>query len=349
MAAKTGSPHSELKRLLDAKEPAGTYFFHGTEEQRIKKAVKEIKSRFLKDADPSVAWTVHDLGETGFGNLLDDMRTVSFFGGRRGVQAINIDGGKTKSGVRLSDKDQALLLEYLDNPSPDVIFVISTGKVDQRIKFWKELIKKTAAISFESNERERKFIIADKLKEHSLSFGRDAGNWMAERFANRVPQLDGELEKLAVYMGERKEVAIDDLEECISTVKMHNVFQLTKAIGMRKVDESLLALKSLKTEGEAILMVMAMIARQFRILLILRSCMDDRLSREETISQCRIPPYFFNEYREQAGLLSTGKLKRIIYTLSGINMKLRTSSMNDWMILEEEIISLIEPDRVGIS
>jgi len=69
--------------------------------------------------------------------------------------------------------------------------------------------------------------------------------------------------------------------------------------------------------------------------------MEQGMSHEETVRKSKVAPYFFGQYRKQAAGLSVPRLKRIIYALAGINLKTRSVSINDWSVLEEEIVFLI--------
>jgi len=320
----------------------------------MKEAIDAVKNRVMKTADPAVGWCVYDPSKTGFGELMTDIRTVSFLGGLRGIHAVNIslkgESGKKHS---LGEEEQKQLMDYIDNPSPDVTLIISTTGADFRQKFWKTLKAGTKAVAFASSEASDKQYVAEKLRASGLEFTNSARAWLVERFVNGTRQLHAELEKLAVYMGESRNVTLNELEDCMNVPGTESIFMLTDAIGNGRVDKSLLALSSLKNRGEEFIKVIPMIAWHIRKLLALKSCENEALQLEEKAKRCGVNFFFFkkNNYEGQAGKFSIEKLKAILHRLSLADVELRKSPMNKWSILEKEIISLInkiDPKRLGV-
>jgi len=337
-----------FERTLAEQKPAPVYFFYGPEEYRIKRAVAAVKSKILKEADPETGWTVYDLAETDFSQIIADVRTVSFFSGLRGVAVTNltVDAGRGEKAYPLDDEDQKRLMEYLKNPSPDVVLLLITEKADMRKKFWKELAAESKTVNFETKDQKR--LVTEILLESGLQFDSESRKWVMENFEHSCRQLESEFQKLEVYLGGQKKVSLSDLEECMNAPRTESVFNLTGAIASGKVDESLQLLNMLKNQGEFLQMVMAMIARQFRILLILKSLSGQNLPQAELARRCGVVPYFLGEYQKQVKNFSLAKLKWILHRLSSADIKMKSSSFDGWMILEDTVISLM-PERHSAS
>jgi len=345
-----------FERTIAEQKPAPVYFFYGPEEYRIKRAAAAVKSRILKKADPLTGWTVYDLAETDFSQIIADVRTVSFFSSLRGVAVTNLtvktsrdekadsidDKDQERPGKNanaLDDEDQKRLMEYLKNPSPDVVLLLITEKADMRKKFWKELAAGAETVNFETKDQKR--LVTEILLESGLQFDSESRKWVMENFEHSCRQLESEFQKLEVYLGGEKKVSLPDLEECMNAPRTESVFKITKAIASGKVDESLQLLKILKIQGEILQKVTALIARQFRILLILQSLSGQNLPQAELARRCGVPPYYLREYQKQVKNFSLAKLKWILHTLSSADIKMKSSSFDGWMILEDTVISLM--------
>ncbi len=365
MAAKGPFSQKDLERSVNSGKFEAVYFFHGTEEHRMKQAISTIKSAIMKGSDPSTAWRTYDLAETSFGEILGDLKTVSFFQERRcvlveGLVKKSSRGGGQKSEtddeaddkeakkIRLDEKEQEALLDYAQNPSPDVVLVVACGKVDGRAKFWKELSGKTFSAQFETTEKDRRVMIAEKLQTSGMQFAPDAREWMVERFANRLSLLDSELRKLELYLGGAKKVALADLEACTSAPPLDSIFMLTDSIAAGNMDDSLEALNSLRRQGEILLIVQGMIVRQFRILLVLRSCREQKIGGEETAKRCNVKyPFPYQKYEELAAKFTMEQLKKSICALSMADSKIKSSGLDEWHVMEHEIIALISAKQAG--
>lgn len=332
-----------FERSLTKGKPAPVYFLYGSDGYRLKQAAAAVKRRVLKEADPDTGWCVYDLVETAFAQVLDDVLTVSFFGGLRGVAVTNlaIEGDRGDRANPLDAENQKRLIEYVKNPSPDVVLLLLAEKTDMRQKFWKELAANTEAMAFdEPKQWEKKRLVGEMLAESDLQFDAEAWKWIVENFEQSYQQLETEFQKLEVYMGGEKKVSLADLEECMNAPRSDSVFKLTSAIASGKVEESLQLIYKLKNQGEVLLIVIAMIARQFRILLVLKSLGKNNLSPGEKARRCGVNRFFLREYENQAANFSLEKLKWIIRLLSLTDIQIKRSSLNGWMILEKTVISL---------
>ena len=346
---------------MNSGTPEPVYFFHGTEEHRIKDAVSLVKSAIMKGADPSTAWRVFNLAETSFGEVLGDLKTVSFFSERRGVMIEGFlkKGGRGDAGresnddgdaeekdakkIRLDEKEQEAFFGYLANPSPDIVLIITCGKADKRLKFWKEIEARSFSVEFESKPEHRKIIIAERLKTSGLQFAPEAREWMIERFVDRLAFLESELKKLALYLGDVKKVSLPDLEASMSAPPIDSVFKLAESIAAGNMHNSLEALNSLRRQGEILLIVQGMIAWQFRVLLTFKSGKEQRLSEGEIAKKCGIPPFYYRKYEEQASRFTMEQLKKSICALSRADLKIKSSGLDEWYVMEQEIIALIPP------
>ncbi len=325
-----------------------SYLFYGPEDVRISGAVETIRARIEKEAaEPSAAWSAYDLDETGFTPFMSDLKTVSFFGGRRGIIGFNFhvsaEGTRGPTGsYRLTEGDQEELLKYLDKPAPDITLILRSGKIDSRVKFWKSLKRKIYEVSFASSPADRREIIMRKLASTGLSFDTRAKAWVMDRFVDSFNQLETEIDKLVTFMGTEKKVTVRELEECMSVPQIENIWALTESVAEMKINKALNALNSLKAQNQAPEQILPMIARQFRLLIICKSCGEKKLSIEETAQKCGLNrnTWVVKKYIGQANRFSTPSLKKILCSLSAIDIKVKSSGLDRWVVFEEEIISL---------
>ena len=340
------SPEKLLEQSLKEGKPSNVYLFHGSENNRLKAAI-DIVRRYVEKVSGSeeVAWTAYDLAETGFHSFLSDIKTVSFFGGTRGVYAFNfaLSGPGGGSGeYKLPEDEQNAILAYLEKPSPDVILVLRPVKVDLRLKFWKSLKEKSFEICFETAEKDRTSIIEEKLKETGLAFSPQARGYVIERFSSNFTNLLPELEKLVTYMGDKREVSLADLEDCMSFPKKENIWQLTDSVIGGNAQKALESLKSLKLQGESNLMVLPMVAREFRLILFCKDGSREGLSIDETAKKYGLKNSWpLKKYWGTHKSYPYPLLVRFLHQLYVTDLSMKRSRADDWVILEKEILSFI--------
>ena len=78
------------------------------------------------------------------------------------------------------------------------------------------------------------------------------------------------VEKLVDYIGERKRITVDDVENALKRTKQDPIYELTNALGERNLQNSLFYLNSLLSDNYHPLQVLSAIANQMRRLLVAR-------------------------------------------------------------------------------
>jgi len=84
----------------------------------------------------------------------------------------------------------------------------------------------------------------------------------------------GNLEKLVQVVGDRKTIAVEDVESALPRTRQDPVFELTNAVTDRNVDAALFYLKALLTRGFFPLQIIAAIINQMRKVLIAKDFLE---------------------------------------------------------------------------
>jgi DNA polymerase III subunit delta len=102
--------------------------------------------------------------------------------------------------------------------------------------------------------------------------------------------LDIEIEKLLLYAGDRM-VTSEDVQILVSYARETNIFDLVDCVGRRETGRALRLLHRLLDEGEAPLKLLAMLARQIRILIQLREIGEREDDPREVARQLKLHPF----------------------------------------------------------
>ncbi|AWK86055.1 DNA polymerase III subunit delta [Azospirillum thermophilum] len=197
---------------------------------------------FLRRPDPKVravllygpdAGLVRDraltLGRTVVPDLSDPFRVAEFLG--RAIAddparltdeaaAISFTGGRRLIRVRdAEDNCAAAFTAFLDSPPPgDSLVVVEAGDLGTRskLRLLFEGAETGAAIPcYVEEEASLGRVIADILQEHGLTADQEALSFLAGNLVGDRMVARGEMEKLALYMGDAKRVRLEDAEACI--------------------------------------------------------------------------------------------------------------------------------------
>jgi len=111
--------------------------------------------------------------------------------------------------------------------------------------------------------------------------------------------LDTEIEKLLLYAGDRM-VTTEDVQLLVSHAREASVFDLVDCVGRRETGRALRLLHRLLDEGEAPLKLLAMLARQIRILIQLHEIAEHETDPREMARQLRLHPFVVQKGLSQA-------------------------------------------------
>lgn len=111
--------------------------------------------------------------------------------------------------------------------------------------------------------------------------------------------LDIEVEKLLLYADGRM-VTSEDVQLLVSHAREASVFDLVDCVGRRETGRALRLLHRLLDEGEPPLRLLAMLARQIRILIQLREVAERETDPREMARQLRLHPFVVQKGLSQA-------------------------------------------------
>jgi DNA polymerase-3 subunit delta len=92
-----------------------------------------------------------------------------------------------------------------------------------------------------------------------------------------VRTLESELEKLFLYVGERRDVTAADADAVLVNARETSIIALANALGDRDPGRALQALRSLTAQREPSLRILATLAGEIRSLILARSVLEERL------------------------------------------------------------------------
>lgn len=193
-------------------------------------------------------------------NTIEAIQTLPFFGGQKVVWLKNAtflaDTQTGKAGTTLSALEELSAVLAAGVP-PDVQFVLSAGEVDKRRSFFLGL-KKLANLEVHDLidtskagwEEQVSALVELRSEEYGLTFTDDALGLFTAMAGEDTRQIDNELDKLDLYIGERRRVTIEDVRAIVSQTKGGVVFELGNALGNRQLPLALALVDALIEQDE---------------------------------------------------------------------------------------------------
>jgi DNA polymerase-3 subunit delta len=216
---------------------------------------------------------------------IEALRTLPFFGGEKLVWLKNAnflgDDQKARSvAVQSALEELSELIE--SDLGTENTFLISASDVDKRRSFYKTLAKLAELQVFDKLdssrsgwEEEASEIVRSRAKKRKLAFDDNALELFVLLTGGDTRQIDNELEKIDVYLGNERRVGADLVRELVPLSRAGVIFDLSNALAERDLERALTLVRRLLDQGEsAIGILLVAILPTIRNLLLANDLME---------------------------------------------------------------------------
>jgi DNA polymerase-3 subunit delta len=307
---------------------------------------------------------------------MDALQTLPFFGGEKLVWLKNANFladtqvGKTNAALEGIES----ILDYVEKLPADVTFLFSASAVDKRRSAWKRIQKIADLRMFDKPdtsktgwEDEVMPLVERRAREMGLTFEGDALEALVQLAGEDTRQLDSELDKLSLYVGERGRITIKDVQLMVPLNRAGVIFEVGNAIGKRDLRRALELVRTLVFQGQnPIGILLGAIVPRVRNLLLASDIITrhpkiprggyqgfigalDRLPTHETAHLPKkkdgsgINGYPIFLALNEAQKFTAEELRTALQGCLEANLKLVTTAIEPQLVLERLLISILTP------
>ncbi|MBX7207678.1 MAG: DNA polymerase III subunit delta [Verrucomicrobiaceae bacterium] len=260
----------------------------GTDEARVKEAALKLVQRltppdagdFANDVIDGTADNAEMAGQI-CNNVIQALQTLPFFGGAKVVWLKNANflGDSVTGRAQAAVTGFENVLDVLEGGiGSDVKFVLSATSIDKRRSAYKRL-GKLAAIEVHDKPdtskagwEEAVMMQASKwARERGLTFETGALELLVQMAGDDTRQLESELEKIDLYLGERRRAGVATVRGLVSMSRAGVIWEIGNAIGARDLKRALELLGILVYQGQnPVGLLLAAIVPKVRSLLLVK-------------------------------------------------------------------------------
>jgi DNA polymerase-3 subunit delta len=292
----------EFEASLKRGEVSPLYYFYGDEPYLVERSTDRLLEKLVDPASRDFNLNIYYGNECRGDEIVDTAQTMPMFADWRVVLV--------KRGQGLSQAAYDLMTHYVQDPSPTTCLIIQGEKIDQRRKFFTEIKKNGALVECKRPyENQLGSFIRDEAAGYGKRVDAAAVELLVHLVGNNLQELAAQIEKVALYIGNRDAIGIDDVRAVVSDTRVDSVFELANALGNKDMQSVLRRLQTILRDGEAPLMILAVITRHFRQLWQVREMIDRRLPEQEIGKNTGISPYFLKGMIRQARNYSTREIR----------------------------------------
>jgi DNA polymerase III subunit delta len=352
------APTERFVAEVNSRKLRPAYVFVG-DEVFFRRKCREAILQALVPADlRDFALYDYDLGETELGEILDRARTSSLMAP---FQVFFIRGVKNLYGRGSHEAEFEAIEAYVKNPNPDAMLAFvadhisipaDVRRMDLTDKERYQKIRETLGeycgmvelARVEENEAVR--WLTEQATQQDAKIDADAAREMVDALGGDMMMIAGELEKLLLYVGEKKRITLGDVETMVLAAKQRSLYELTDAISAKDRVRALQVLDALLStaEGEETAIGhLYMLAKTFRQMLVIveRHVRDTRMLWAALWQGFRVPPFAAEDIIKQARRYkSKRELTRAIRLVARADLALRSNPPSKRLVLEKLVLDL---------
>lgn len=287
---------------------------------------------FVPEGARQWAVTRFSLGEDSLERVLAQAQTLPMLAPRQVVFAEELDALERRS-EEAREAAMECLAAYLGDAAPSTLLVLEAAQLDQRMKLYRLLSEKAFVVELGAGEEAGAREVAELARGLGVAIDRDAAALLAEILAGQMARIRVELEKLAVYVGERKRIASADITELVLSAKTYSVWELAEILATGPRSRALAFLDSLLREGEAPPKLLGALAWMYRKLLEAQE-LPAHLSPWQVARQLGMRPETAELALRQARKLAPEKLRSGLVALAEADSRLKSGGTSDRAVME---------------
>jgi DNA polymerase III subunit delta len=365
---------------------AGIHAVVGSNEAEVKRVAAELAQKLAPpdagDFGLEIIDAAADNAEQAANRVrstIDALQTIPFFGGAKVVWLKNANFLGDNQLGRAASVQSALeqLADAIEEGlAPGITLLVSAIDVDKRRSFYKTLSKRAELQVFDKLdssrsgwEEEASELVQRLACKRKLQFENGALELFVLLTGGDTRQIENELEKIDIYLGEKRRVDVELVRELVPLSRAGVIFELGNALAERDLERALRLVRRLLDQGEsAIGILLVAILPTVRNLLLARDLMErHRLPRPQVPFQFisalnRLPPnatehlprkkdgsinaYALGIAAQNTHRFETAQLIAGMQACLEANLKLVTTQLEHELVLTELVVRLLADGKL---
>jgi len=320
--------YTELHKRFPRNEISPVYIFTGDQTFLMDEAVSELKRTVLgTSVDFNFSLFYGDSASAK--EIVDTARTYPMLSRMRLVVVKNAD--------RLPESEIKSIDSYISSSSPSTCLILI---VEKEKDLTLENKKRVVYVDFVLDTKEIYQQIPLEAKKLGCEITKEASETLISLVGENLHDIHRELEKLAIFVGDRNKILAEDVEKLTEKEQFEDVFQLVNAIAAKDKKKALTTLLDLEATKEEPLVILNKISWRFRSIWRAKELIDKNMPEGEILKRLRTSSGALYYLRQQAKNFSYNDIKKINQALYGCDRTLKTAYIPKNLTLTKLILEL---------
>ena len=308
------------------------YLIYG-EEAFVRNSLRnELKAALAGEDDMNLM--VMEGRDVDVNKIIEFGLTMPFFADHRLIIAENTGWFK---------KEPEGLADALDSFPDTTVLVIVEDSIDKRSRLYKKIDK----IGYVSEcTRLKQDALLKWAARRICAAGKKVRESTCREFLSMtgddMENIKNELDKLISYVGDREEITTDDVYAITTRQIQGRIFDLVDAVAVRDRNKALALYYDLLTLREPPMKILALIARQFHLLMQVKELRTEGVGSAEIARILKLRPFVADRMIRQAGRFSDGALNGYVERYLEYDSAIKRGDLSDRLACELLIVSFSE-------
>src|SRR6202022_3049163 len=276
-------------------------------------------------------------------------------------QVFFVRGVKNLFGRGSNEEKLAAIEAYCKDPNPDAVLIFVADHISipadarrmemtdkDRYERIRETLGEYCAIVELARVEESEAVrwIGEYCATQDVTMEADTARELVDALGGDMMMVSNELEKLILYVGDKKRVTLGDVETMVLAAKQRSLYELTDAISAKDRARALQVLDAILSGGdgdEAAIGHLYMLAKTFRQMLVIteRNVRDTRMLWAALWQGFRVPPFAAEDIIKQAKRYSSRhELTRAMRLINRADLAIRSNPVSKRLVLEKLVLDL---------
>ncbi|MDD2443226.1 MAG: DNA polymerase III subunit delta [Desulfotomaculaceae bacterium] len=234
------------------------------------------------------------------------------------------------------------LLDYLKEPLETTCLIFNTSEpVDKRKKLFLAVQKSGRAIDFTLLKKEDlKQWLAQKARAAGKYFAAGAAEALLDAVGPSLQCLVSEIDKLFCYTAGREVINPEDVRMVCPPGLEESIFDVVDAMGNKRYGKALNGIKDMLASKEPSPKILAMISRQFRLLLQARDLLEQGFKARDVQTRLKLHPYVTQKIIGQCKNFSRDSLICSLISLAELDAAVKTGRREFYPAIETFLLEM---------
>ncbi len=318
------------------------YVISGKDDYLISSKAKKIVNSVLDSDQKDMNLLNCDGDKISAAEVFDELRTLSFNGGKRVVLVKDSD--------KFITANRPLLESYFDNPSSSGVLILLVNSWKANTKLAKKLNKsQLIEIAQIKGSKLNEFIVQYAKTEHNKSITTNAAYALADLIGDQPGRLASEIDKLAAYDIDKKTIDVEDITSLVTGSKLYDAFNVLDSVSKADVSAAISKLRKMfASDKSAEYSVVGAFAYNFRQMFNAKAMLEKGYNEAQVIKKCRIWANK-NEFMQRIRKISLDRIGWMLEELAKIDYQLKTGGSNASIAMEQLIIKCCIINKKALS